>query len=291
MRWVLVVAVVLSTLCQSAADDATDDGVDVRRDFPPERAVVKGRAVPSLAGHPQTGMVGPPVPGGLGAGVIYAPGALPVLSRAELYTGMIVYPEGIAVPNWLFTTATNRTEKTAEVVGIYIGTGASLGVFDWSCTADDPCPNGEVGASWQWTRDLNELGCYYASGDDGGGHARNLLYYRNRSRRHGTRWTNSVLLRNQCAGHWDLVYLHDFRGEQRDCSIDNQCGWWGPILETFNDDPQPTIKELGFLDTRLRHDNEWSALAPDETGFVYPPPQWPLQHIVPNGSWTAGNIE
>jgi len=71
----------------------------------------------------------PPVPGGLGAGTIYKQGALQITSRAELFTQMIVYPNGINVPNWIFTTATNRTEKTIEVVGIYIGTGASLGLF------------------------------------------------------------------------------------------------------------------------------------------------------------------
>jgi hypothetical protein len=59
-----------------------------------------------------------------------------VTSRAELYTQMIVHPNGIAVPNWIFTTATNRTELTIEVVGIYIGAIAALGVFDWSCQPD-----------------------------------------------------------------------------------------------------------------------------------------------------------
>jgi hypothetical protein len=232
----------------------------------------------------------PPVPGGLGAGVVYSTGALPATTRAELYTEMIVHPAGIAVPNWLFTTATNRTEKTVEVVGIYIGTDASLGVFDWSCSTDDPCPNGETGASWQWTRRLGELACYFKRTDDGGGHMHDMLSYRNQTRRYGRRrWQNVVALKNYCTRHWEMVYSHDFHGEQRDCSLDNACGWWGPIIETFIDDPQPPIPELGFLNTRLRHDNGWSLLAPDETGFAPPAPAWPLQHIDANRSWAAGD--
>ena len=95
---------------------------------------------------------------------------VPATNRAELSTQMIVHPTGIDVPDWIFTTATNRTEKTVEVVGIYIGADASLGVFDWSCSVEDPCPSGSIVPDWQWTRDLTELPCYYAMADDGGGH-------------------------------------------------------------------------------------------------------------------------
>ena len=222
-----------------------------------------------------------------------------MISRAELYTQMIVHPTGIAVPNWIFTTATNRTQLTIEVVGIYIGSVAALGVFDWSCLPSYPCPNGSTEPSWQWTRDFTDLPCYYAVGDDTGGHQQNLLSYVNRSHRRGNgkappapvpNWTNSVLLLNHCTGDWDLVYSHRFRAAQRDCSADSACGWWGPIIETFNDNPQPLIKELGFLGSTLRYNhNRVSLLDPIETFFVSPSPPWVLFHIVPNGSWGVGS--
>lgn len=66
-------------------------------------------------------------------------------------------------------------------------------------------------------------------------------------------WWNLVYLWNFCNEEWDLVYDHQFRASQRDCSSDSSCGWWGPILETFGES-QPEINELGFEDTLLFHD-------------------------------------
>jgi hypothetical protein len=212
---------------------------------------------------------------------------------------MIVHPDGINVPNWIFTTATNRTEKTVEVVGIYNGTGAALGVFDWSCLPGYECPNGLAEASWQWTRDLNELSCYYNVQDDGGGHLHNIMTYVNGSHRRGSgtvppnvvqNWTNSVFLLNRCTQKWELVYSHDFRTTQRDCSVANDCGWWGPIIETFNETPQPEIKELGFVGSMLRYDNKVSFVGPADTLFSQPNQPWVVFHIDPNRSWGAGSF-
>jgi len=212
---------------------------------------------------------------------------------------MIVHPNGIDVPNFIFTTATNRTELTVEVVGIYIGTGAALGIFDWSCLPGYPCLNGSTVPSWQWTTDFTDLSCYYRVGDDGGGHTHNLLSYVNRSHRRGNgteppspvpNWTNSVLLLNRCTDEWDLVYSHVFRAAQRDCSADSGCGWWGPIVETFNDSPQPLINELGFLGSSLRYDNKVSPLSTADTVFSQPNPPWLVFHIEPNRSWGVGSF-
>ena len=273
---------------------------DARRHFPPSAAMVHGRAVPDLATLRAEPLATPPVPGGIGAGTLYRQGRLQVTSHATLSTQMIIHPTGIDVPGWVMTTATNRTELTVEVVGLYIGTGGSLGLFDWSCLPGYPCPNGSTGASWQWTKAFADLPCYYAAGDDGGGHVHNLLSYVNRSHRRGNatappapvpNWTNSVFLLNHCTREWDLVYSHTFRAQQRDCSAESYaCGWWGPIIETFIEDPQPPINELGFLGTTLRHDNKLSSLAPVDASFSPPSPPWVLFHIVPNGSWGAGSF-
>jgi hypothetical protein len=295
-----VVVLSLYTAAGAAiAPQSTQATVDARPNFPPSAAHVGRRVVPNLAALRAGFLETPPVPGGIGAGTLYSQRSLRVTSRAELYTQMIVHPTGIGVANFIFTTATNRTELTIEVVGIYIGTGAALGVFDWSCLPGYRCPNGSTEPSWQWTRDLNELPCYYRAGDDGGGHVQNLLSYVNRSQRQGNdvappapveNWRNSVLLLNHCTNEWDLVYSHSFRAAQKDCSVDSSCGWWGPIIETFNDDPQPSINELGFFGSTLRYDNQVSSLSPVDTLFSLPNPPWFLFHIDPNRSWAAGSF-
>jgi hypothetical protein len=271
---------------------------DARYRFPPSAPRVGGRAVPNLGYLRRQTRETPPVPGGIGAGTIYRQGALSVTFRAELHTQMIVYPTGINVADWIFTTATNRSEKTVEVVGIYLGQGASLGVFDWSCLPDYPCPNGSPGASWQWTRDFTDLSCYVTQGEDGAGHLHDVMSYINKSVRRGSPnltgpavWTNSVLLFNTCSGQWELVYRHVFRVEQRDCSADQfACGWWGPIIETFQADPQPAIPDLGFIATSLRHDNTVSLLGRAETFFSGPTTPWTLFYIDPNRSWSVGSF-
>jgi hypothetical protein len=292
--------VLVSIFCAWAAITGaqTDtDPVDARPQFPPGAAHAGSHAVPNLASL-RSGQEIPPIPGGIGAGTIYNQGALPATNRAELSTQMIVHPNGIDVPNWIFTTATNRTEKTVEVVGIYIATDASLGVFDWSCSVEDPCPNGSIEPAWQWTRDLTELPCYYAVADDGGGHQHNLMSYVNASRKRGSEpgpdggrgnWRNTVSLLNRCTHRWELVYQHDFVASQKDCSLDSSCGWWGPIVETFNVSPQPPVKELGFLDTTLRYDRGVSRLTPAETGFSQPNTPWLLFHLAADRSWGIGS--
>ena len=298
MRIPLAVLAPLYCAWAIAAGAQTDPApVDARPQFPPSAAHAGNHAVPNLASL-RAGEETPPVPGGLGAGTIYRQGALPANNRAELSTQMIVHPTGIDVPNWIFTTATNRTDKTVEVVGIYFASDASLGVFDWSCSVEDPCPDGSIVPTWQWTRDLNTLPCYYAPGDDGGGHQHNLLSYVNASRRRGgdpasggrrSNWRNSVSLLNRCTRRWELVYQHDFVASQRDCSLDSSCGWWGPIVETFNDSPQPAVEELGFVETTLRYDRGVSRLNATETTFALPNTPWLLFHLDPNRAWGIGS--
>ncbi|WP_437720442.1 hypothetical protein [Sorangium sp. So ce861] len=122
------------------------------------------------------------VPGGLGAGVSYKSGALPVTESSTLYTHMIVYPEGLGfdVPTDLFTTATNRTEKTVEVVGWYREASVHhIGIFDWSCSATDPCAGGQTVPSWIWTRPFSDNTCQLTQMADDAGVNHETLYYAN----------------------------------------------------------------------------------------------------------------
>lgn len=236
-------------------------------------------------------VTGMPVPGGFGTGIAYMGGALQALNSATLSTKMIVYPEGTGDMNrWLFTTATNRTEKGVEVVGIFLNGPESIGVFDWSCAPDYPCDGGATSPSWIWTRWINSNTCYYRPQDDGGGHVHNAMNYRNKTEFSGGLWHNQVTFWNYCTTAWDLVYSHDYAGPQKDCSVTGDCGWWGPILETFFDDwLNWPIPELGFSGGQLTHDGVVSNLPPSEADFWLPGPVWNVCHRTPNSGWTAGD--
>jgi hypothetical protein len=211
---------------------------------------------------------------------------------------MFVHPDGVnpssSGMSWLFTTATNRTEKGVEVVGIYFEDNpwGSLGVFDWSCSPKHPCAGGEPGPSWIWTSFFTAFQCNLIEDVDSGGHQQTVMQYVNQTRKLDNAspplWRNAVYLWNTCAGVWDLVYEHEYRTNQRNCSIDSRCGWWGPILETFSAS-LPEIDELGFEDSLLLHDGAWSELRPDETDFVGPTLPWKLFHLDPNRGYGVGN--
>jgi len=233
----------------------------------------------------------PPTPGGLGSGLIYNSGSLQALNSATLYTHMIVYPEGFGnINTWLFTTSTNRTEKGVEVVGIFYSGPESIGVFDWSCSTDYPCPGGANSPSWIWTHWLTDNTCQYSMQADPNGRQHNTVYYANTTQLSGGLWHNRVTFWNYCTNSWDLVYTHDYAGAQADCSVTG-CGWWGPIMETFfpDGDPNWPVPELGFFGTSLVHDGVTSQLKQGETSFATPGPTWNVCYLNPNSAWSIGN--
>jgi len=239
-----------------------------------------------------------PPPGGIGAGTLYQTGTLQALEHAELHTKMFVHPDGVDPSSsglsWLFTTATNRTEKGVEVVGIYFedNPDGSLGVFDWSCSPGYPCEGGELGPSWIWTNYFTNFPCNMYEIVDSGGHLQTIMQYINQTRKLDDEspplWRNAVYLWNSCEAKWDLVYDHEYRIDQLDCSLRSECGWWGPIIETFSS-LLPEIDEVGFEDSLLFHDGVWSELRPDETDFVNPAFPWLLFHLDPNRGYGIGN--
>ena len=240
-----------------------------------------------------------PVPGGVGAGILYKNGSLQVLDSAQLHTKLFVHPNGLnpsGYLDWLFTPATNRTDSPVEVVGIYRSKQeqGSLGIYGRSCSEAYPCPNGSTVNDWQRFWLFSELECNMTEMVDQGGHLQTIIQYANNSEKldqeNPPLWRNRVYLWNFCTEEWDLLYEHQYRENKRDCSLDNiTCGWWGPILETFGDYPQPQINELGFQDTLLYHDGTWSELSPSETTFEEPVSPWILFHLDPNRGYGVGN--
>ena len=284
---------------------------------PPDLQRIRGTA----DGHPRRPTdTSLPVPGGIGAGVTYNPGELRVTTSAVLQTTMVVHPEGVTLPNmdegpgtydFLFTTATNRTDRTLEVLAVYQnGAAPSMEIFDWSCSCASPCADqpdagtcdpSVVKPNYEYNKPFTDLSDYVALVPDAQGVAVNALTYTNRSTLQGTIWTNDALFFNHRTQQWDLVYEHSFDStllSQDDCTLSGAtCGGWGPIMEeavsgTLPDGGTPgswplsdaLLPEFGFFDTTLVHDGITSQLSTTETTFT-PPPSDQLCYLVPNTSW------
>lgn len=247
-----------------------------------------------------------PVPGGLGAGTLYRQGRLQVVTSTNLDTEMVVHPEGMNMPpEWILSTATNRSDSGVEVAGMYYGRDlADVGIFDWSCSPTHPCQDGQTGPSWQRNVSMLSMGCQITRKSDGNpsGVQRQMMRYSNRTTKlaEGTpdTWRNDVYYWNYCTNGWDQVYTHTFASDQNDCSLTNQCGWWGPIIETFfggspEQPDQPILKPIAFhnIELFLNGSTATGAINPDNTVFEQPLPVWTLFHLIPNWSWSAGSPE
>ena len=248
-----------------------------------------------------------PVPGSMSAGTAYAPGRLPALEGGRLHTRMFVYPDGLEraapLPAWLYTTATSRVDDGLEVLAMYTEDQEKgyLGLFAWPCMPEFPCPDGARAPSWQWSRPLPELACNITHVVDQGGHAHKSLYYANHSDRMNDDspplWKSAVYFWNYCEEAWDLAWEHVYRQDKEDCSApDSICAWWGPSIEIFGDTVYPQVGELGYEDSLLYHDGEWSRLLPPDAEFRDPAnpawgslTPWQLFHLEPNRSYGVGN--
>ena len=237
-----------------------------------------------------------PIPSGIGSGVVFPQGVLAITTSTDLDTRMVVYPQGLKLPpNWLFTTATNRSDLGVEVVAIYYGNKkGALGVFDWSCSPADPClsPNGttNTGPAWVWTDNLLPRFNCNIHLETWAGATLNILRYSNRTYQTPTGWANEVWLLNDCTASWELVYSHLYSATQRDCSLTpNTCGWWGPIVETFFEGSQPSLKKLGFLNSTITIDGiNQQLLTPSATNWVAPT-GWATYILQPNHTWIVGS--
>jgi hypothetical protein len=230
---------------------------------------------------------------------------LPAQQSGRLHTKMFVHPDGLqqdADLPLLYTTATSRVHHGLEVIGIYwrsyVGFGR-LGLWAWPCLPDYPCPDGKTSPGWQFLTAFANVPCNITHDVDQGGHAQKLLYYANHTDKlddgSPPLWKSAMYLWNYCDAAWDLAWEHTYREAKVDCSIEGSgCGWWGPSLETFGEDPYPQIAELGYEDSLLYHDGEWSELRPPEAGFRDPAvwatnTPWQLFHLDPNRGYGVGN--
>lgn len=266
----------------------------------PSLETLRGGQGPGGASNPGDGGVPDPDPGGDFAGTTYKNGSLSAATQGSLYTVMFIHGDGIGdlpTSGWIFTTSTNRIDKGVEVVGVYDPghyMQGKLGIFDWSCSASDPCSGGYTSEAWIWQQPLSNFRCNMTTETNGSTHFRKMLYYNNSStkldRQNPPLWENKVLLWNYCNSGWDNIYTHQYRVNQDNCSGGTcRAGWWGPILEVPTSGTETTMWELGFKDTWLLHDGEWSALPSSETDWWPELSPWSLFYRVANRTWSMGN--
>lgn len=243
-----------------------------------------------------------PRPGGIGAGTTYDVGKLRATLGATLTTNVYVWPDGLPESNsnltWLYLTASNRTQFGAEgpVLLYPAGKLGQIGVYDWSCSVTWPCVTATAtytAPAWVWTSDMLNFACDITTEDAPDGHVVSRIKYINETVINTTTgWTNAIFLRNFCYQRWDRVYKHKYGGAQKDCSADNSCAWWGPIIETFLKDatqPLPKIDEVGFQGASLVHNGYLSDLLTDATTFTAPSSPWKLFFLAPNNGYGVGN--
>lgn len=247
----------------------------------------------------------PPVPGTMTAGIKFNSESYQVTTSSHLHTMMMVYPNGLgvpALPSWIYTTSTNRTHLTIELVGMYRSWGeptAVLGLFAWPCFESYPCPDGDTSSGWQFFHNYDDLGCNITQIVDQGGHAQKVLHYANHTDRQDDgdppAWKNAVYLWNYCDAEWDLIWQHEYRQAKEDCSLNNGCAWWGPVFELFGTERYPEIPELGYEQSLLIYDGIWSELRPNEgAGFIDPTARpdlvpWQVFHLDSNRGFGAGS--
>ena len=205
----------------------------------------------------------PPVPGGIGMGVIYNDDF-----RADFGTGTaiefyIACPRqpGGNVATWLYLTAMNRATDGVEAFISYYGQeDFHFKVFDWA--RDDQ-------SHWQVDLPYDALAPYVAQVSIEGTE-QSCVYVMNYTYEveSGT-WANEAYLQNFDTGNADLIYRYSYvstAGAQRSGAE----GWWGPIVETFQASYTGT-RPLGFAYTNVasQQNGVWGA--------------W--EHTTPENSW------
>lgn len=286
--------IALITSCPDGSEPSSEmSGACAAIDTAAEPSTIDS-SLPNLADL-RTGAISPDVTctaGGNQAGTFYDFSALPRGSGTDLQARMIVYPNGInnSTHCYIFTTATNRTQRGVEVVGMYGGAGTTptLGVFDWSCTAGSPCGS-DKSPSWVWSRTFNDpnQACYTHQQSDGHGNTVDVEYYSNKTQEIAAgsppEWRNTVLLWNYCKNRWDQIYQHTYHETNADG------GGWGPVVEPHIQGALPKIKEVGFLSSKLLHNGTWTTLGSNVTTFKTPAQagmsNWSLMFRVPNSVW------
>lgn len=216
----------------------------------------------------------PPVPGGVGYGVMYNDGAYPFDQSTGLYF-YIVTPRAVGgnSQTWFYLTATNRSVKGVEAfVSYYAQSAPVFKVFDWAKTGD---------AQWALAIPYENLGDYRIPYQVDSREYETLYVANWTELLSGTTWRNRVLLYNRSQGSYDLVYSYDYALASND---QQKYQFWGPIVETFQSYPNDT-NEVGFFEASLWQDGAGHSLTANQTHIRVDDQGFQSVYLVPNSSF------
>ena len=191
-----------------------------------------------------------PTPGGVGYGFFYEDAF-----KTKFTTGTGICwdvicptPPGGNVNTYLYLTATNRSSLGVEALVAYNGQSqTSFEVFDWARYPAAP---------WQTNIPFGTLTSYLRT-ESAHGHSYKALMLTNLTFTDGGgTWHNQVILWNEGAARWELVYDYQYSAT---LALQQAAfyGSWGPIVETFQTSYSGT-KPMGALGTQLiSRDSQW----------------------------------
>lgn len=193
--------------------------------------------------------------------------------RTAFDTGTVIALDFIAptktggnISNYLYLTATNRASKSAEALISYCPQkDMCFRVFDPARIVDD----------WKAGWETGVIKCYKDLGDylttkTAHGNSYQVLSIQNRtSESQNGNWINTVWLYNYRNNTYDRVYMFKYpcsKSVQKEYDPSGY-GWWGPIVEVFQESCKNT-NHLGFFQTHLSSCDEngqwadWEPLLP-----------------------------
>ncbi len=208
----------------------------------------------------------PPIPGGVGFGLLYwtdlSGGFVSsfVGGTAIAFDVVAPTPPGGSVSTFLYLTATNRAGLGVEAFVSYNGQDDThFKVYDWARVDSDP---------WQLDIPLAGLDDYRHGRFTHDVTLGVFPVWNSTYQIDGAQWRNDVSLHNRTTCDWDLVYRYDYAATDVDQQPTDLGGlhtsFWGPIVETFEDTYVGT-DVMGFLSIQLASadgDVVWADWAP-----------------------------
>jgi hypothetical protein len=235
-------------------------------------------------GKAPTKKIGRPVPGGVGYGAFYNS---PFKTNFTTGTGICwdvicPNPPGGNVNTWLYLTATNRSALGVEALVAYNGQNEpSFEVFDWARDSS---------SHWQTNIPFGNLAGYFRS-ESAHGYSYQTLMLTNLTLQSSVgSWNNQVLLWNQGANRWELVYQYDYSATL----AQQTTGWvgsWGPIVETFQN-PYSGTHPMGTLGTQIitgdqNHWGAWTSLSAADSSIRVDNVGFQAIFLDPNYNWAV----
>lgn len=202
----------------------------------------------AAASHETTAPAPDPVPGGIGFGTDFQPAFNIAFTSGTALTYQVICPStaGGNLSTNLYLTAMNRASLGLEAYVAYFGASniAEFRIFDWSLAQTN------VNNGFQTVISFLSLNQYFI-GLGTHGQTFQTLYIRNVTLDIGNgQWVNQAFLFNALHNTWDFIYVSAYNAALADQHNVSFTGFWGPIVETFQDHYSQT-NPMGFFQAQM----------------------------------------